>query len=188
MSRVLDVLLAPRLWTLFIAPNIAFLAVALATEAFELISVLNIVVVALATNVCVAFAPNVVDAIFSKRAADKADYISIGIFSAWFSIILGACLSLVYRYLGEPRWLVDTDFTSYRNFMLACAAVFHLAAPGSIKDRVPPIRWVRIGSIVAAAVFVALVALYSSDLRNAWRGVMTPHDHGAGPAGFVVPI
>ncbi len=172
----------PRFVKFFVVPNIIFTIIALITDAPSLIAILNLVVIALSVNVCVAFMPNVIDVIFGNRELDKADWLTLGIFSAWSAIVLGTMISLFWRYFGRPDWLIDTDLTSFRLFMLGFAAVCHLASPGSLRESIPPRRWIKIGSWIALAVFVALLLLYLSDARR------SPHDLLPGHTRYIVPL
>ena len=172
----------------FVLPNLAFLVVSALTSSPALIAVLNLIVVALSVNVCIAFGPNVLDAIFGKRAIDKADLLSLGIFCSWFALVLRTVWSLVWRWFGQPLWLTNTAFSSYFIFIAACGAVFHLAAPGSVKESVPPLRWVKIGAWIALGVFVGLLLLYASDLQDKWHDLTGPNDRASTPSTFVLPL
>ena len=177
-----------RFLGLFVLPNIVFAVLAITAEALPLISILNLVVITLAVNICIAFAPSAIKSMFGTHQLNKVDFLTLGIFSVWFSIVLGTGMTLVWRYLGEPSWVIDNNFNSYRSFMLVCAAVFHLASPGSIHDAVPSRRWIKIGAWIAAGVFAALLLLYASDVRQNFRLTIKPHDHGFSPSSFVVPL
>jgi hypothetical protein len=152
-----------RFFWLFIAPNILFGGIALATSATALISVLNAALFAVAIGVCMAYGPPVLDTLWSGRPMDRADWLGIGIFCSWFSIVVIRAWSIAWRYLGKPEWLLESDLVSYALYLQLCAAVFHLAAPGAIGNRVPTRRWINIGTAVAVLIFAALVLGYMFD-------------------------
>jgi hypothetical protein len=68
--------------------------------------------------------------------------------------------SISWRYLGGPDWLLESDIVSYALWLSACAAVFHLAAPGAIGEMVPPRRWINLGILVAVLMFMSLLLGY----------------------------
>lgn len=152
-----------RFFWLFIMPNIVFGVIALATSATIMISVLNAALFAVAIGVCFAYGPPVLNTLVSGRTMDRADWLGIGIFCSWFSIVIIRAWSIIWRYLGKPEWLLESDIVSYALYLQLCAAVFHLAAPGAIGNRVPPRRWINIGVAVAVFIFAALVLGYMFD-------------------------
>ena len=158
------VFLKLRLFWLFIVPNIVFGAIALLTPATGFITVLNAALVALALGVCLAYGPPVIAALTSdKRPMDRADWLGIGIFCSWFAVVVNRTWSISWRYLGRPDWLLESDIVSYALWLSACAAVFHLAAPGAIGEMVPPRRWINIGILVAVLMFMSLLLGYDFD-------------------------
>lgn len=152
-----------RFFWLFIVPNLVFAVVALLTNATAMISILNLALLAGAIGVCLAYGPSVLNTLTTGRAMDRADWLGVGIFCSWFSIVVIRAWSIVWRYLGKPEWLLESDIVSYALYLQLCAVVFHLAAPGAIGDRVPARRWINIGIFVAALIFVALVLGYMFD-------------------------
>jgi hypothetical protein len=153
-------LMKTRFVWLFIIPNLVFAAIAYLTEAAQLIVVLNFALVALWVGVCVAYYPPVVVILLDDRPLDRADILALGIFCGGFSIVVIRTWSMVWRILGKPEWLLESDIVSYALFTSVIAAVFHLAAPGGLNDRVPPKRWINIGISIAALVFAGLVLAF----------------------------
>lgn len=152
--------LKSRFFWLFVVPNIIFAGIALATNASALISVFNAALFAVAIGVCLAYGPPVATILLSTRPLDRADWLGLGIFCSWFSIVIIRGWSIVWRALGKPEWLLESDIVTYALYMQLCAAIFHLAAPGALGDRVPPRRWINIGIAVATFIFIALVLGY----------------------------
>lgn len=155
--------LTPRLFWLFIVPNIIFGIIALLTPATAFITVLNAALVALSIGVCLAYGPPVAAVLIGTRRMDRADWLGIGIFCSWFAVVVNRTWSIVWRYMGRPDWLLESDIVSYALWLSACAAVFHLAAPGAIGELVPPRRWINIGILVALLMFLSLLLGYVFD-------------------------
>jgi hypothetical protein len=148
-----------RFGLLFIAPNIVFGAVALATPPATLIAVFNGAVAALASGVCVAYFPVIRNTLLvTSRRIDRADLLALGIFCSWFGLVLRTAWSLLWRYNGQPDSWTDTHLTSYFIFLSTCGAAFHLLAPGAVGDRVPTVQWIKIGALSAAGILVMMFA------------------------------
>jgi hypothetical protein len=64
--------------------------------------------------------------------------------------------------MGWPDWLIESDIISYALWLSACAAIFHLAAPGAIGEMVPR-RWINIGILVAVLMFLSMLLGYAFD-------------------------
>jgi hypothetical protein len=145
---------------LFILPQVLFAVLAYATQGATLITILNTVVFASAAGVCLAYSPAVWDAMTAARSMDRSDWLCMGVFVSWFSIVVARSWSIIWRVLGRPPWLLDSDLISYSLYMAIWAAIFHLAAPGGIDDRVPPQRWINIGIAVSIFLLVAIGSAY----------------------------
>ena len=138
--------------------HLAWGAVALATRAPALIELLNGLVLAVGCGVCVAFLANAGEAMRAERP--RADQILVaGIWWSWFAVIEQRVWSVVWRGLGTPMWLANSDFTTHFVSIALLAGLMHLAGPEAIDGRVPARQWVRIGLIVAAGLggFAVLV-------------------------------
>lgn len=155
--------LKSRFFWLFIVPNIVFAVIALSTNASTLISVFNAALFAVAIGVCLAYGPPVFDSVLGSRYLDRADWLGLGIFCSWFSIVVMRGWSIVWRAVGKPEWLLESDIVTYALYLQLFAAVFHLAAPGALGDRVPPRHWINIGIVVAVLIFTALGLGYFFD-------------------------
>lgn len=145
-----------RFFWLFIVPNIIFAVIAILTNASVLITVFNAALFAIAIGVCLAYGPPVAAILLSQRTMDRADWLGVSIFCSWFSIVVIRGWSIAWRWLGKPEWLLESDIVTYALYMQLCAAIFHLAAPGALGDRVPPRRWINIGIGVAVLIFAPL--------------------------------
>ena len=152
-----------RLLLLFIVPNLLIGAIMLVSRNVQLIGVFNVLNLALATWVVVAFFPVVFDVLFTNRPIDRADYLGMGIFLGWSSTIWLRSYSIVWRWFEQPPWLTDSDILSYGLFLQSCAAILHIAAPDAIGNRVPARRWIKIGAVAGGVVFLALVMGYFFD-------------------------
>ncbi|MDB5177500.1 MAG: hypothetical protein JWN75_1168 [Candidatus Saccharibacteria bacterium] len=145
-----------RLLYMFVLPNVLFAIVALATSASTLITVLNAALFAIAVGVCLAYGPPVVRILMTEDQMDTADWLGVGIFCSWASIVFIRAWSIVWRSMGKPEWLLESDIVTYALYLQLCAAIFHLAAPGGINSRVPTRRWIDIGITVSVTIFVVL--------------------------------
>ena len=173
---------------LVLLPIIIFAVVAITTVAPILIPILNLVVLALSIWVCIAFGPWVIEVLLSDRPLDNADLMVIGVVMSWLALAMRTSWALVWRWLGQPQWMLSTHFSSAFIALTACAAVLHIIAPGAIKDRVPTKRWIQIGAWVAAAVFAGLLLVYSSDPRQAIDKPVSPIEQiGPTPNASVLP-
>ncbi len=105
--------------------------------------------VAMAIGVYIASWPSIAETLTSARPLDRADWLGLGIFCAWVGTFVNRFWSIVWYYLGQPEWLLESDTLGYALWLRMCAAVFHLAAPGAIDEQVPPRRWINIGILVS---------------------------------------
>ena len=154
---VRDLVVSP-LAQAIVAWHVILGVIALMTEARVLIEVLNGLVFAIACGVIVAYIPTVSAAVRLRRPGGS-DILVVGIWLAWISLVEARIWSIVWRSLGSPRWLVNTDFTTHIIALAALAGIFHLAGPEAIDGRVPTRQWIRIGIIVAlgAALSIGLI-------------------------------
>ena len=155
-----------RFWRLFVGSHLVYVAIAFATADPQLIVVLNLAKVALASMVCVAFAPGVLAMMSTDDALDKESWLILGIFLSWFGSTYQGVFSLAWRYLGQPAWLVNSDIVSYPLFLICIAAVIHVAVPAVIQGRLPTAKGIRIGVMVGLAVFIGLLAVYWQDIST----------------------
>ncbi len=179
MKRLVSIFTNRRFLRWVVAPHAVFFAVAWWTEARDLIGVLNPIDIALSVAVCIAFLPSLIDGIWGDLPVDSAVFMVAGIFLAWDANAMRSAWSLVWRALGAPDWLANTDFTSYFLFILGYGAVCHLLAPGAIGESVPGKRWVKIGAWVGVGVFAAISFSYRDDIATALQWLHPPHDQAA---------
>ncbi len=159
-----------------VVPHAIFFAVAWWTDAPDLIAVLNPVTIALSVAVCVAFLPSVLDAIWGVEPFNSAAFMILGVFWGWYGNGLRQAWSMVWRALGAPEWLANTDFTSYVLFILSYGAVCHLLAPGAIGEQVPRHSAVKVGLWVGVGVFVGMSFAYRDTLFEMVQHFHPPHD------------
>lgn len=160
-----------RFLAMFVAPNAAFIGAAWFTPPAQLIGLFSAILLALSIGVCVAYHRPVRDILFGDEPLERSDWLALGIFLSWFGNLILRLHSIIWRALGRPDWLENNHAISYSLFMIACAAAFHLAAPGAIGlKRVPTERWVKIGVLSAFGVFAATLLGYALD----WLGLIRP--------------
>ena len=73
---------------------------------------------ALSIAVCIAFLPSLIDGIWGPKPVDAALFMVGGVVLAWASNALRSTWSMIWRAMGAPEWLANTDFTSYMLFLL----------------------------------------------------------------------
>ena len=151
---------AGRVIGLCLVPQLLFLVMNYVTDGGALITVLRMTLFAAAFGVCIAYLPAVIDAFTADRDLDRADWLCMGVFVSWAAVIVISAWSVLWRVLGKPTWLLDSDVIAYSLYMSLWAAAFHLAAPGSVKDRVPPRRWINIGIAVTVVMLCAIFSAY----------------------------
>ena len=161
-----------------------FFTVAWLTDAPALIAVLNSIDISLSVAVCIAFLPSASDAIFTDRPADKAIFLTLGVFCGWEGNSLRSGWSMAWRALGMPEWFANTDITSYILFVIGAGALFHLLAPGALNEDVPAKRWIKIGAWIGAGVFLAIVLIYFQDIAAYIHGLAPPHDKAVAPTRY----
>lgn len=144
--------------------HIGWGAVAILTDAKFMIELLNGLVLAVAVGIIVAYFHNVMIAL-RKRAPDDSDILVVGIWLAWVSILEARAWSTVWRAIGAPRWLLDSDFTTHIISLSLLAGIFHLAGPEAIEGKVPGRHWVRIGLIATAGALLAFGLMWAIGAR-----------------------
>jgi hypothetical protein len=133
--------LKSRLFWLFILPNIVFGIIAYLTPATGFIPVLNAALVALAIGVCLAYGPPVIAVLVGKRKMDRADWLGIGIFRSWSAVVVNRMWSIVWRYMGRPDWLLESDIVSYALWLRARARPYFIW-----RRPARSVRWSRRGA------------------------------------------
>ena len=184
VHRIARRLTAPRFLRWVVAPHIAFFIVAWLTDAPALIAVLNSIDIALSVAVCIAFLPSALDAVFQDGPADKAVFLTLGIFCGWEGNAIRSGWSMAWRAFGMPDWFANTDITSYILFVIGAGALFHLLAPGALDEQVPPKRWVKIGAWVGIGVLLAITLTRLQDIETLVHRLAPPHDWQAAPTRF----
>lgn len=164
-----------RLLMFMLLPNMLFLFASIAIPPVVLIAIGNSLLAALSFGVCIAYS-NIMLLIFFDDSDDFriADYLSLGIFCSWAGLFARTSWSVIWRYSGQPESWTNSPFIAYFIFMSVCAAIFHLAAPGAVDDRIPTKYWVKIGALCAMGLlalifstwFLGLVPLTSTQLEN----------------------
>jgi hypothetical protein len=172
---------------MIVLPAVAFALLCLSTEDRALILTLNIVQASFATTVIVAFLPEVGRILFTREPMARASWLIYGIWISWVAVDYRTGLSLTWRLLGQPAWLVNSDFTSAYLFMGALGAMSHIIRPGGLEARIPSREWIKIGLIAGLSVAVAGGLVWGHDIVETWRAkrvsMFRPHDTAvAGPA------
>lgn len=164
-----------------VIPSLVFAILCAATDAVQIIPPLNLVVIALAFTITVAFLPNFFRAIEKGRPLDTEGMVCIGISFAWLGYASKGALALVYRLFPDMRWIIDSDVNSWILFMTIYAAAMHIGAPAIDRGMIPSARWARIGGIAGAGMFAGMCILYWPEVFHVWTHApsiqMGLHDH-----------
>jgi hypothetical protein len=156
-------LLKVRFWTFFVLPQAFFLCGVLLLSPEPMISWLNAALTSLSVGVVVAYHKPVGEILFGDGRLDREDWLALGIFLSWFGGIVVRGHSMVWRILGRPDDLENTYILAYGLFQLCISAVCHLAAGSALADnRIPPVRWIKIGVIAAAGVFTLFAVAFAT--------------------------
>ena len=152
-------LLTAPIFLAIVAWHLLWGSAALVIDPTPLIELMNGLVLAVACGVVVAYLPLMREAVFEPRPA-SAQILTAGIWLAWLAVLENRLWSIAWRSLGQPEWLLDTDFTTHFIALSMLAGLFHLAGPEAINGRVPSREWIRLGVIVGSGALLAfLVAI-----------------------------
>ena len=158
----------PRWLSLYTLPLAAFAALSYATEDQALILILNIVLAAFATTIVVSFSGEQVRIAFDRGPMSRGAWFAFGIWWSWGAVDFRIGESLVWRYLNEPAWLINSDITSFGLFASCVGAIGHIVRPGDLAERLPRREVVKVALIAGAAVALGLAYLLWPDIRAAW--------------------
>ena len=159
-----------RFWVLIVLPPALFVFLSYMTQDQALILILSVVLTAISTTATVAFTPEAFRIIHADVPMTRSSYLVYGIWVSWSANVYGACLGLFWRFVGEPDWIPDSDFTSLRLFLLCVAGACHVIKPDGLTEHVPTREAIRVGLIVGAAVGIGLLIVYFPDICTAWHG------------------
>ena len=163
-------LFASRIWMLLVLPAFVFFLLSYFTEDRALILVLNIAQAATATAVVVAFTPEVARILWSRTPMNRGSWMAYGIWVSWGFVIYRTVLSLVWRFLGQPTTLVNSDWVSVGFYGGVIGAICHIIKPGELNERVPTKEVIRIGLLLGGAVAVGLTVVNFPEIQAAWQG------------------
>lgn len=124
----------------------------------------NVMVLALAAGIVVAYAPVARDS-FRYGMIDGANILSIGIFSSWLGVLMARGGSILWRLADQPVDWLNSGWWGFHIALSCIGALCHLVAPEAVAGRVPTRQWIKIGVLVAIAVFVVagLTAIIGTD-------------------------
>lgn len=185
-----------RILILAIVPNLVFALLAYATEDAFLISILNPAALSISLGVVAAYTPSSVKFLVSDEPPSAADWLGYGIVITWLAGIVSFFWSIYYRFHGQNPALLNTDIVSYIKWMYICGGLCHLRAPGSLREHVPKGQYIRVGGIIALAVFIFLLIANQSLIQTRvgywydhYDSSPTPADRFyAAPAPVVPPV
>jgi hypothetical protein len=111
----------------------------------------NVILMAMATGIVVAYAPVVRQAL-QRPLIEGGDILAIGIFIAWLGVAYARGVSILWRLADKPVDWLDSPIWGLHIALSTIGAMCHLVAPGAVEGRVPTRQWIRIGLWVAAGV------------------------------------
>ena len=176
---------SPFILAVFVLPNLVFWSLTSFIPNTPEIAAFNLAVLGVSTAVIIAYGEAVVTTVIQGEKRDSSDYIAAGIVYGFAGLWTRSALSLTWRWLGQPAWLLNSDFINGILFLSMMAGLLHAVARGGLKDgRVPTQRWVRIGIICGAVVVVGMLVLHATDIFEGMRRWTTPSDTAPTPASF----
>ncbi|WP_156410514.1 hypothetical protein [Bosea sp. Root381] len=120
----------------------------------------NVMVLALAAGIVVAYAPVARDAL-RYGLIDGANILSIGIFASWLGVVVARGGSILWRLSGQPLEWLNSGWWGFHIALSCIGALCHLVAPEAVAGRVPTRHWIKIGLLVALGVlFAGVVAVF----------------------------
>lgn len=124
-----------------------------------LITLLNVILIAIAIAVTVSFFPGVIEAI-RKDSADKVSQLILGIILSWTAVILNRSWSSIARFYDE-EWMQNAPIVGFYIYLAILAGTLHITAPGALNGVVPKRNWITLGCAIASGfiLFVFLVFL-----------------------------
>ena len=157
-------------------PALLFTYLAIGVDNAVEIQLLNAIRLSMSTGVLVAYMPPVLKILHDPQPLQRSDYLSFGIVWSWLGAACSGVWWVAYQLMGRPSGMSNNDFVALTIFLSCIGALFHLAAPGALDRRVPPLRWVVIGGLVATGLFGALLIFDAEDLRMRFQGFVALHD------------
>ena len=139
-----------------------FAVVAWATEAPDLILVLNALSLPIAAGGAVAYLRVAITALMT-RTPGRADILAIGIWLASCDRVLARLSSMAARDLGMPS-IYNSDITSTYVFLGVLAGLCFLWAPFGGGTKAPSRAWICGGLIAAAVVTIFMMVVAARSL------------------------
>jgi hypothetical protein len=149
-----------RVQTIVVLPALVCAVIMGVTDATRLIPALILMVISMATAVCVAFTPNMVRCFLKSEPLDSSAVVCLGIWLAWADYIYRPALQLAYRMFPSLKWVIDSDLNSLGLILALFAASCHLIAPAVVGGRIPSKKWAGFGAIAGAATLAGLTLGY----------------------------
>lgn len=121
----------------------------------------NSLMLSASVGVAVAYGPVAVRAVLDENRSPRSQRILLGIFYAWAFGSIWRIHSLIWLKAGSPGWFVNNDLIAFYQSGVTLGALYHLTSPGAVGgergERVPSLKWLAAGVVVAVAVMLTLV-------------------------------
>lgn len=146
---------------------IGFWGVAPFVDVRHVYAFVNAMALMVAVVIVIAYSPEVWETVrLPRKEVSGGHLLVLGIVVAWISSAERGAFSYVYRYLGEPKWMMDTLLQAFAVWVLVWGGVMHVTAKGAIHGHIPRRNWVKLGWAVAGAVALVLFGLWFLDPLN----------------------
>lgn len=153
-----DGLSRKALISLFVVTLTLYVATAMATDAVDMLRVMNPILAALSVAVAVAYA-NIAWSAFRVPMMARSHMLGLGIFFSWGSAAMLRLLSAAVYGLHNPS-LMGTDYSTFALYLQTLAAFFHLAAPLAPSANAPIKAFVSAGIYAGLGVLLMFVFIF----------------------------
>ncbi|WP_430914063.1 hypothetical protein [Methylobacterium sp. sgz302541] len=95
-----------------------------------------------------------------KPKPDRADFLIVGIWLSFLSLLFQTSYAILYRLADAPKWLLNAEIVPLIVMVSILGAICHVAAPADEEGQIPPRNRIAFGVMVgiAALAFGVLVA------------------------------
>jgi len=165
-------LLSARIFQIFVAIILAFVAMELTLPTLVLREMLDSMLVALSVVAVFIYAPQALVEL-QKNKLDRVGLLITGITLAWCFTLVTRSLAVTGRAFGRLGYIVDSTFFTFMIYVGIVSAVLHILAPGADPGAANSDRnkaWLRVAvvaGVLLAGFFLGMRAgLWLGDFHN----------------------
>lgn len=134
----------------------SFWIVAAFTDFWDLFLTSNFVIIPLEFLIFLLYLPGFLSGLIKIESPGQA--LVMGIWINWTADLVQRLWGLVWRFSGQPHWMIVSDFITFILWMRAVGGIIHVTSPAVIEGRVPHSSWVTIAlAFVAGLLTMALM-------------------------------